>query len=244
MSSSYAFELDHTSTYLRNRDMHIYYQKLNKINNRKKSFLPLINVKQNSYRKENKLHQQHQPLKFETHSIYQKYVIKRDNAIIFHKLDKIHNRSCQAIDNESIVKKYLKIQKNTREGIKKINDNILKECNRKIKNKINNAKPVLNSLKMKTDFIATRNYFKNLRKIRSSQSLAKIFLTKDESDKIDKCFDIHNIKNINKINKNNNNSNKNSYRFNRNIKLLKKLGYGFNNILNNSNSKIYLSHDS
>ena len=40
MSTRYAFELDHTSTYLRNRDMHIYYQKLNKIINRKKTFLP------------------------------------------------------------------------------------------------------------------------------------------------------------------------------------------------------------
>ena len=42
MSSRYAFELDHTSTYLRNRDMHIYYQKLNKIIRRKKTFLPRI----------------------------------------------------------------------------------------------------------------------------------------------------------------------------------------------------------
>ena len=45
MSTRYAFELDHTSTYLRNRDMHIYYQKLNKIANRKKSFLLKIKVK-------------------------------------------------------------------------------------------------------------------------------------------------------------------------------------------------------
>ena len=42
MSTRYAFELDHTSTYLRNRDMRVYYQKLNKIIKRKKTFLPQI----------------------------------------------------------------------------------------------------------------------------------------------------------------------------------------------------------
>ena len=42
MSSRYAFELDHTSTYLRNRDMRVYYQKLNNIIKRKKTFLPPI----------------------------------------------------------------------------------------------------------------------------------------------------------------------------------------------------------
>ena len=47
MSSRYAFELDHTSTYLRNRDMRVYYQKLNQIIGRKKTFLPKLSVNQN-----------------------------------------------------------------------------------------------------------------------------------------------------------------------------------------------------
>ena len=66
MSTRYAFELDHTSTYLRNRDMHIYYQKLNKINNRKRTFLPKLQVKISSCPK---YKNGHQPLKFATHSI-------------------------------------------------------------------------------------------------------------------------------------------------------------------------------
>ena len=226
MSTRYAFELDHTSTYLRNRDMHIYYQKLNKITNRKKTFLPKIKVKVSSVPK-NK--HGHQPLKFATHSIYEKYVIRRDNAIIYNKLDRIHNRSCQAIDDEVQIQKYLDIKKNTREGIRKIKENLLKESNQKIREKLYKTKPVLNALKMKTDFLATRNYYNNLRKVKPSQSVGDIFLTKNESDKIDKCFDIHNLKNYNKST-----INIDERELNTNKKLLKKLGYGINNKLSNS----------
>ena len=185
MSTRYAFELDHTSTYLRNRDMHIYYQKLNKITNRKKTFLPKIKVKLSSVPKNKN---GHQPLKFATHSIYEKYVIRRDNAIIFNKLDRIHNRSCQAIDVEAQVQKYLDIKKNTREGIRRIKENLLKESNQKIREKIYKTKPVLNALKLKKNFIATRCYFNNLRKLKPSQSVGEIFLTKNESDKINCIF--------------------------------------------------------
>ena len=218
MSTRYAFELDHTSTYLRNRDMHIYYQKLNRITNRKKPILPKI------YNHYSCIKDTHQPLKFATHSIYEKYVIQRDNAIIFNKLHKINNRSCQAIDDEAKIQKYLDIKKNTREGIRKINDNLLKKSNIKIREKLFQTRPVLNALKMQNDFLATRNYYNNLRKVRPSQSLGEIFLTKNESDRIDKCFDIHNIKIINK-----NNNNNNERILNNDKRVLKKLGYSINN---------------
>ena len=170
MSSRYAFELDHTSTYLRNRDMHIYYQKLNKIIGRKKTFLPKIipnNIVLSSSKKKRSktnIKTNNHPLKFQTHSIYEKYVIRRDNAIIYNKLDRIHNRSSQAVDDEAKIQKYLDIKKNTREGIRKINQNLLRESNKKIKNQIYQTKPVLNALKMKSDFIATRGYYQNLRR--------------------------------------------------------------------------------
>ena len=227
MSTRYAFELDHTSTYLRNRDMHIYYQKLNKINNRKKTFLPKLQVKISSCPK---YKNGHQPLKFATHSIYEKYVIRRDNAIIYNKLDRIHNRSCQAIDDEAQIQKYLDIKKNTREGIRKIKENLLKESNIKIREKIYRTKPVLNALKMKSDFIATRSYFNNLRKLKPSQSIGEIFLTKNESDKIDKYFDIHNLKSYNK----NTTIDLDSKSLSNNKRLLKKLGYDVKNKSSNS----------
>ena len=226
MSSRYAFELDHTSTYLRNRDMHIYYQKLKKITNRKKTFLPQLKPKISSCQK-NK--QSRQPLKFATHSIYEKYVIERDNAIIYNKLDRIHNRSCQAIDDEAQIQKYLNIKKNTREGIRKIKDNLLKESNLKIRANIDRTKPVLNALKMKNDFLATRGYFNNLRKLRPSQSVGEIFLTKNESDKIDKYLDVHNLKSNNK-----NTIDSNTRELSNNKRLLKKLGYDIKNKFNNS----------
>ena len=196
MSTRYAFELDHTSTYLRNRDMRVYYQKLNKIIKRKKTFLPQISPDPKlvfSARKNNsnKIKPNH-PLKFATHSIYEKYVISRDNAIIYNKLDKIHNRSCQAIDDEAKIQKYLDIKKNTREGIRKINQNLLKESNIKIKNQIYKTKPVLNALKMKTDFIMNREYYNNLRKLRPNRSVGEVFLTKNESDHLDKYIDFCN----------------------------------------------------
>ena len=227
MSTRYAFELDHTSTYLRNRDMHIYYQKLNKINNRKRTFLPKLQVKISSCPK---YKNGHQPLKFATHSIYEKYVIRRDNAIIYNKLDRIHNRSCQAIDDEAQIQKYLDIKKNTREGIRKIKENLLKESNIKIREKLYRTKPVLNALKMKSDFIATRSYFNNLRKLKPSQSIGEIFLTKNESDKIDKYFDIHNLKSYNK----NTTIDLDSKSLSNNKRLLKKLGYDVKNKLSNS----------
>ena len=226
MSTRYAFELDHTSTYLRNRDMHIYYQKLNKITNRKKTFLPKLKVRVSSCPKNER---GYHPLKFATHSIYEKYVIRRDNAIIYNKLDKIHNRSCQAIDVEAQVQKYLDIKKNTREGIRKIKENLLRESNQKIREKLYRTKPVLNALKMKSDFIATRGYFNNLRKLKPSQSVGEIFLTKNESDKIDKYFDVHNLKSFNK-----NTIDLDSKAMSNNKRLLKKLGYDVKNKSSNS----------
>ena len=226
MSTRYAFELDHTSTYLRNRDMHIYYQKLNKITNRKKTFLPKLKVRVSSCPKNER---GYHPLKFATHSIYEKYVIRRDNAIIYNKLDKIHNRSCQAIDVEAQVQKYLDIKKHTREEIRKIKANLLKESNQKIRQKLYKTKPVLNALKMKSDFIATRGYFNNLRKLKPNKSVGEVFLTKDESDQIYKYFDKHNLKSYNK-----NTIDYDDKMESNKKKILKKIGYDIQNKLSNS----------
>ena len=222
MSSRYAFELDHTSTYLRNRDMRAYYQKLNEIITRKKNFLPKINLSKNTALSapKNKNLKNNHPLKFATHSIYEKYVIRRDNAIIFNKLDKIHNRSCQAIDDEAKIQKYLDIKKNTREGLRKINQNLLKESNIRIKNHLYQTKPVLNALKMKTDFLVTRGYYENLKKLRPNQSVSQVFLTKNESDHLDRYLDSRNH------NKQTMNSNEYNKQLISNKKSLKKLGYG------------------
>ena len=170
------------------------------------------------------------PLKFQTHSIYEKYVIRRDNEIIYNKLDRIHNRSCQAVDDEAKIQKYLDIKKNTREGIRKINQNLLRESNKKIKSQIYQTKPVLNTLKLKSDFIATRGYYKNLRRLRPSQSVGEIFLTKNESDNIDRYLDIHNPKK---------NLDSNEYRrqLTNNKRSLKKLGYDIKGIFSFSQGK-------
>ena len=222
MTSRYAFELDHTSTYLRNRDMRVYYQQLNRIIKRKKTFLPQVNPSHNlafSANKNRNKSNNHQT-KYATHSIYEKYVIRRDNAIIYNKLDKIHNRSCQVIDDEAKIQKYLDIKKNTREEIRKMNKKLLRQSNIKIKNHIYQTKPVLNALKMKTDFLQTRGYFHNLRRLRPNQSVGDIFLTKNESDHLDRYLDFLNHNKQYHVNGGFNgqlSSNKRS---------LKKLGYG------------------
>jgi len=222
MSSRYAFELDHTSTYLRNRDMRAYYQKLNEIITRKKNFLPKINLNKNVSLSapKNKNPKNAHPLKFATHSIYEKYVIRRDNAIIFNKLDKIHNRSCQAINDEAKIQKYLDIKKNTREGLRKINQNLLKESNMRIKNHLYQTKPVLNALKMKNEFLVTRGYYENLKKLKPNQSVGEVFLTKNESDHLDRYFDIHNH------NKQTLFSDEYNKKLSSNKRSLRKLGYG------------------
>ena len=109
------------------------------------TFLPKLSVNQNlafssPQIRQNRNKRDNHPMKFATHSIYEKYVISRDNAIIYNKLDKIHNRSCQAVDDEAKIQKYLDIKKNTREGLRKINQNLLKESNIKIKNHIYQTK--------------------------------------------------------------------------------------------------------
>jgi hypothetical protein len=43
---------------------------------------------------------------------------------------------------------------------------------------------------MKTDFLQTRGYYKNLRKLRPNQSVGEVFLTKNESDHLDKYIDL------------------------------------------------------
>ena len=82
---------------------------------------------------------------------------------------------------------------------------------------------------MKSDFIATRSYFNNLRKLKPSQSVGEIFLTKNESDKIDKYFDVHNLKSFNK-----NTIDLDNKTLSHNKRLLKKLGYDVKNKLSTS----------
>ena len=165
-------------------------------------------------------------MKYETHSIYEKYVIRRDNAIIYNKLDRIHNRSCQAINDEAKIQKYLDIKKNTREGIRKINQNLLKESNIRIKNHLYKTKPVLNTLKLKREFLATRGYYQNLRKLKPNQSVGEVFLTKSESDHLDKYMNFCNRrKRLQQLNNFNNYDY--SKQFISNKRSLKKLGYGF-----------------
>ena len=204
--------------------MRVYYQKLNQIIGRKKTFLPKLSVNQNlafssPQIRQNRNKRDNHPMKFATHSIYEKYVISRDNAIIYNKLDKIHNRSCQAVDDEAKIQKYLDIKKNTREGLRKINQNLLKESNIKIKNHIYQTKPVLNALKLKTDFLISRGYYNNLRKLRPNQSVGEIYLTKNESDHLDKYLLMNHDKSSNR-------SNDLNKQLSSNKRSLKKLGYG------------------
>jgi len=212
---SFAFELDNTSTYLRNRDMHIYYQKLNKIIHRKKTFLPKLTVRSNFSLKKNK---GYHPLKFATHSIYEKYAIERDNKIIFNKLNKINSRSRKSKEDEAKIQKYLDIKKNTREGVRKIQERLLKESNIKIKAQLDKIKPVLNTTKLQMNFRESREYFNNLKKLKPSQSISDIYLTKNESNKIEKYFDLCNYKNMSKTKKSLELEDSNK-------KLLKKLGH-------------------
>lgn len=213
-SVPYAFEHDKTSVFIRNQFMHIHFKKLNKIQNRKSSFLPVITT----YLQKTK----GSPSKFPTHTIQQKYVINRDNRTMFKKLNAVCNRSCQAIKDEGQIDKYLEMKKSTREGIRQIKTNLLFESNIKIKERIQNTKPVLNKTKMKEDFDQSRFYYNNLRKIKPSQSVCELFLTKNESKMIERYTNELSMKNRNNSSVNNR-GNKQSIKINKNI--LSKIGY-------------------
>ena len=178
MSKGYPFELDMISTTLRNRTMYYYYRKLNDILNRKNIFLPKITPKASHSKKtiDNG--------NIGPQTILDKFRIEKENLMIYKKLTKINNRY-KVIDNKPINDKYLRIKKNTLQGVRKIKLNLLKQCNRKIQQRINNTKPVINSLKFKNDFLNAKYYCKNLSRLRPNNSLGNLYLTKNESNIID-----------------------------------------------------------
>lgn len=175
---TYAFEHDRTSVYLRNQYMHFHFRKLDNINHRKNTFLPLINFFP-------PLKTKGSPSKYPTQSLAQKYVINRDNKILFRKLIALKNRESQAIKDEGVIDGYLEMKRNTRENVRRIKTKILSQSNIDIKQRIENTKPVIDKSKINNDFDMSRVYFNQLKKIRPNKSVCELFLTKNESKIID-----------------------------------------------------------
>lgn len=216
---SYAFEHDKTSIFLRNQFMHVHFRKLDHIKNRHNSFLPLICT--------NTQKSQGSPSKFPTYTIAQKYVMKRDNKIMFRKLNSVMNRESQIVKDEGQINKYLEMKRGTRENVRKIKSKILSQSNSDIKNRIKETKPVINRIKINNDFNLSRMYFNNLKKVKPNQSVCELFLTKNESKIIENYTNEflnknHSMPNIN-IDDSSNVNQSNTKKIDR--KLLTKIGY-------------------
>lgn len=227
---SYAFEHDKTSIFIRNQFMHVHFRKLDHIKHRNNTFLPLITT--NAKKTEGS------PSKFPTYTIAQKYVMKRDNKILFRKLNSVMNRESQIVKDEGQINKYLEMKRGTRENIRKIKSKILSKSNEDIKSRIKKTKPVINRDKIDNDFYLSRVYFKNLKNIKKNQSVCELFLTKNESKIIDNYTNEMMLMNNNKtMNKNRSMTNfgvSNKDKVDK--KLLTKIGYTMKGN-NNNNSK-------
>lgn len=174
---TYAFEHDKTSIFLRNQFMHVHFRKLDHIKHRNNTFLPLITTIPKKT--------EGSPSKFPTYTIAQKYVMNRDNKILYRKLNSVMNRESQLVKDEGQINKYLEMKRGTRENVRKIKRKILSKSNEDIQMRIKGTKPVINRGKIKNDFNLSRVYFKNLQKVKPNQSVCELFLTKNESKIID-----------------------------------------------------------
>lgn len=173
LSNAIRFENDKNAILIRNHEMHKHYNQLNSIKNRKNIYLPNIPSKNGTSR--NTL------IIPGSQASEAKLLAEKDNKILFGKIQEIKHRANQAIKDDELISKYLRIKKNTRDNVRKIKTDLLVKTNEGIKQRIKNVKPVINPIKMLRDFSDSRKYCNNLRKIHPSMSASDIYITKDES---------------------------------------------------------------
>ena len=175
-----AFEQDKASILLRNQEMHQHYRKLDSIKNRKNLYLPeipqykrtIINLKKLKSRQNNPKDND--------------YEIKRDNRMIFKKLNNISKRPNQINNDSDIIDYYLSNKRTIRDKFREIKKDLLSKENAHIFDRINNTKPVIDHKILNSDFQKNKRLTVFLRKIHPNQSVSDVFINRKESEIIRK----------------------------------------------------------
>ena len=174
LSKPLAFEQDKTAIFLRNQEMHLHFSKLDSIKQRKNPYLPEIPP----YRSLHLLKRD-----YSSPSILRdkQYFIRRDNKLIYEKLEKINRRVNQINSDSVLIDGYLNIKRYTREKNREIKKGLLEKENTKIKERLYHTKSVIDNRALDIEFQKLKKISGYLRKVHPQDSVGKIFLNRKES---------------------------------------------------------------
>ena len=180
------FELDKESMIMRNNKLLKHYDRLNLIKKRKNLFLPKITSPNKS-----KLFS---PKKTEVkNSIYKNIFqlkINQENEKLCHKINEITNRPMKNIISErQIFANLIKLNKRSRNKIRKHNLELLLKSNDEIRKRINNVHPVINHKELDKEYKKTRKVYRLNQKLKPCFSCGNNCLTRDEYSYIEKSKD-------------------------------------------------------
>ena len=180
------FEVDKESMIMRNNKLLKHYDRLNLIKKRKNLFLPKITSPNKS-----KLFS---PKKTEVKNsmfknIFQ-FKINPENEKLCHKINEITNRPMKNIISErQIFANLIKLNKRSRNKIRKHNLELLLKSNDEIRKRINNVHPVINHKELDKEYKKTRKVYRLNQKLKPCFSCGNNCLTRDEYSYIEKSKD-------------------------------------------------------
>jgi hypothetical protein len=170
LSKPLAFEQDKNAIFLRNQEMHLHFSKLDSIRHRKNTYLPDITTRNRNLSKG-----------FSSLFKENDYYIRRDNNLIYKKLDKIFQRPNQIHNGSEIIDTYLNIKKLSRDKLRQLKQFLIVKENLQLKNRISKTRPVIDNKALVDEFKKSQRISHYLRKIRPNESVNSIYLNENES---------------------------------------------------------------
>ena len=180
------FELDKESMILRNNKLLKHYDRLNIIKNRKNLFLPKIS----SPSKNNMLSPKKITVKNNIFKNIFQYKIDQENEKMNNKINEISNRPIKKVLSEQqLFYDIIKLNKRSRNKIRKQNLDLLVKSNDEIKKRINNVHPVINHKELAQQYKKTRKIYKLNKKLKPCFSGGNNCLTREDYSYIEKSKD-------------------------------------------------------
>ena len=180
------FELDKEFMIQRNNKLLKHYDQLNIIRNRKNLFLPKINSPTHNKIFSPKRRNMNNNL---YKNIFQ-YKINKKNEKINSKLNEISNRPLKKLKKEGkLLSNILKLNKKSKNKIRKSNLDLLVKSIMEIQKRINNIQPVINHNELKIQYLKTRQIYKLNKKLKPCFSGGNNCLTRDDYSFLEKSKD-------------------------------------------------------
>jgi hypothetical protein len=180
------FELDRESMILRNNKLLKHYNQLNLIKNRKNLFLPKISSP-------NRCKIFSPKKRIIKNNIFKNIVqskIDKENEKMNNKINEITNRPMKKVLTEQqIFYNILKLNKKSRNKIRKQNMDLLVKSNIEMQKRIDNVHPVINHHELNKDYLKSRKIYKLNQKLKPCFSQGNNCLTRDDYSIIEKSKD-------------------------------------------------------